>query len=204
MTIAVPGIRCGNFASVIRMIQKCGGSATIIDNPGELAGFDKIILAGVGSFDTGMRSLHDGGWIEPLTDVVLGENKPILGICLGMQLMCASSDEGKLPGLGWFDATVRRFAVGNDVGLKVPHMGWNTVDLIRSTPLLPVNEAEQRFYFVHSYHAVSQRPEDVAATTRYGHDLVAALYRRNLFGVQFHPEKSHRFGKALLTRFIEL
>jgi glutamine amidotransferase len=117
MTIAVPGIRCGNFASVVRMIQKCGGTAEIIDDPGHLARFDKVILAGVGSFDTGMLSLREGHWIEPLNDAALRDRKPILGICLGMQLMCALSEEGRLPGLGWFDATVRRFAVGESADL---------------------------------------------------------------------------------------
>lgn len=204
MTIAIPGIPCGNFASVVRMIERGGGKARILERPSQLADSGKVILAGVGAFDYGMRNLQDG-WIDALNELVQVRKAPALGICLGMQLMCASSEEGGLPGLGWIDAVVRRFVPPEtEPGLKIPHMGWNTVSVAHDNPLLPRDGGEQRFYFVHSYHPVCSRPEEVLATAHYGYDFVAAVHRDNVFGVQFHPEKSHRFGMALLRNFVEL
>jgi glutamine amidotransferase len=121
-----------------------------------------------------------------------------------MQLMCKSSEEGVLPGLGWIDAEVRRFSFPEGAEQKIPHMGWNTVRVAKPNPLIAEGDDEQRFYFVHSYHAVCADPGDVLATTRHGGEVTAAFSRGNIYGAQFHPEKSHRFGMALMQRFVEL
>jgi glutamine amidotransferase len=203
MKIAVPAIPCGNFASVIRMVQKSGGQAELVTSPSNLANYQKVIIAGVGSFDHGMQSLRDAGWIEALDDV-RQRHVPVLGICLGMQMMCRSSDEGKLPGLGWIAADVRHFQFPRNSVLKVPHMGWNTVSAAKPNPLINPDGDEQRFYFVHSYFVVCDDASDVLATANHGEEFVAAFQRGNIFGVQFHPEKSHRFGMALLENFLKL
>lgn len=195
---------CGNVASINRMIEKVGGFGKLIASSSELRKSEKIILPGVGAFDQGMQNIRDGGWIDALNDAVLRRRVPLLGICLGMQLMCKSSEEGKLPGLGWIDAEVKRFRLPAESAVKVPHMGWNAVAVVKPNPLISGDEGEQRFYFVHSYHAVCKQPEDVLAIAQHGYDFPAAFGHGNIFGVQFHPEKSHRFGMALLKKFVEL
>lgn len=194
----------GNLSSVLNMINKVGGEAAIISDPSMLAQAQKLILPGVGAFDHGMSSLHKRGLIDALNEAVLGRHVPILGICLGMQLMCKSSEEGKLPGLGWINSEVKRFRLPIDSNLKIPHMGWNTIDIVKPNPLIKAEDGEQRFYFVHTYHAVCKNQEDVLATTHHGDEITAAFSRDNIYGVQFHPEKSHRFGMALINRFVEL
>lgn len=203
MRVAIPAIQCGNFASVVNIISKAGGTAELIHDPGQLGRFDRVILAGVGAFDFGMSCLEDGGWIEPLGAVARAGRTPILGICLGMQLLCRRSEEGVRPGLGWIEADVRRIAVAPGSGLKVPHMGWNTIQVMRDNPLMPASGEQQRYYFVHSFHAVCDEPGDVIAVTAHGGPLTASIGRGSVLGVQFHPEKSHRFGLALMRRFLE-
>jgi imidazole glycerol-phosphate synthase subunit HisH len=204
MNIGIPGIPCGNLASVVRMIERCGGNAGIAAAPADLARFDGVILAGVGAFDYGMTCLRDAGWVEALNEAVIARRKPVLGICLGMQLMCSSSEEGSSPGLRWMDAEVRRFRPPAGSNLKVPHMGWNTIDVTHRNFLLD-SATEQRFYFVHSYYVACNTREQVLATAHHGTDFDAAFHNgSNIFGVQFHPEKSHRFGMALLQRFLGL
>ncbi len=202
--ILIPHLPLGNLASVRNMIAKCGGGSALAENPSDLSEADKIILAGVGSFDHGMASLREHGWLDALSASVLERRVPVLGICLGMQLLCLSSEEGKLPGLGWIDAQVKRFSLPENSDLKIPHMGWNTVDVVKPNPLIDADTDEQRFYFVHSYHTVCADPEDVLATAHHGYDFCAAFQRENIFGVQFHPEKSHRFGMAMMKRFVEM
>jgi len=194
----------GNLSSVLNMIIKAGGQATIVSDPDILTEADKFILPGVGAFDHGMSNLHKSGWINALNEAVLVRRVPILGICLGMQLMCKSSEEGNLPGLGWINAEVTRFKFPVNSNLKIPHMGWNTVDICKTNPLISDKEGEQRFYFVHSYHAVCNNPLDVLATSYHGYEITSAFSNENIYGVQFHPEKSHRFGMALLKKFIDL
>jgi glutamine amidotransferase len=201
--IVIPKLPLGNFASILKVIDKCGGYAELITSPILLRKADKIILAGVGAFDYGMTSINSM-WREELENAVLVRRIPILGICLGMQLMCKSSEEGHLPGLGWIDAKVRRFSWSSNLNLKLPHMGWNTVKIVKSNPLLEIGNDEQRFYFVHSYHVVCNNPRDVLATAHYGYDFTAAINHENIFGVQFHPEKSHRFGIRLISNFLRL
>jgi len=194
----------GNLSSVLNMITKVGGQATIISDPNILTQAKKLILPGVGAFDHGMSGLHNSRWIDALNEAVLARRVPILGICLGMQLMCQSSEEGTLPGLGWINADVKRFKLPIDSGLKIPHMGWNTVNVVKPNPLIKAEDGEQRFYFVHSYHTVCNNQQDVLATTHHGYEITAAFSRDNIYGVQFHPEKSHRFGMALMKKFVEL
>ena len=202
--VLIPDLHISNTASVVNMLYKCEARAEVITQPEMLTGNDKIILAGVGAFDAGMKSLNEGGWVDPLTKLVTTGQAHILGICLGMQLMCNTSEEGQLPGLGWFDAEVKKLSFPTESKLKIPHMGWNTVSEVKSRGLIDTDSGEQRFYFVHSYHVVCHHPENVIATTHYGRNITAAINKGNLYGVQFHPEKSHRFGMALLRNFIEL
>lgn len=202
VTVAIPDLGIGNMASVANMVRKCGGIAEIVPTPERLRDTRLVILAGVGSFDAGMKSMTGNGWSEPLEGLARSR-VPILGICLGMQMMCRSSEEGSLPGLGWIDAEVKRIRPPEGTGLKVPHMGWNTVQVAKPNPLLEAGAGEQRFYFVHSYHAVCRDPGDLLATARHGQEVTAAFSRGSLYGVQFHPEKSHRFGMALIKRFIQ-
>lgn len=201
--ILIPALPIGNFASVVRIVEKCGGQARVVDTPAALQHAEKIILAGVGAFDHGMASIN-AGWIDTLNDMVLNRRIPVLGICLGMQLLCHSSEEGQLPGLGWIDATVERFRLPPTTQLKIPHMGWNTITVAKPNPLLATEQGEQRFYFVHSYHAVCTNPEDTLATAHHGYVFTAAVSHENIFGVQFHPEKSHRFGMSLIKNFVNL
>jgi len=201
--VLIPNLSIGNFASVLRMIQKAGGEARLVDSPSDLRGADKIILAGIGAFDNGMTSLRDGGWTGALNEAALDRKVPVLGICLGMQLMLQSSEEGNMPGLGWVEGEVRRLRPPPDSGLKVPHMGWNTVTVTRENELFPA-EDDQRFYFVHSYYADCAQPDVVVATSQHGSPFTAALKKDNIYGVQFHPEKSHRFGMAILRNFLAI
>lgn len=202
--IVVVNSGIGNISSIARMLVKCGVDPVVATDRNDLAPATKLLLPGVGAFDHGMKTLNDGGWIEALNEAVLHRRVPILGICLGMQLMCKRSEEGLQRGLGWIDADVRRFAVPRGTDLKIPHMGWNTVTVAKNNPLIPQTEGEQRFYFVHAYHAVCENGTDVLAFAQYGDDFTAAFSRGNVFGVQFHPEKSHRFGLSLLKRFVQL
>jgi imidazole glycerol-phosphate synthase subunit HisH len=194
----------GNVRSIVNMIERVGGVAKLISNPRELSASTKLILPGVGAFDHGIACLREGGWIDALNEAVLERKVPVLGICLGMQLMCKSSDEGSASGLGWVNAHVRLIQSSMASNLKVPHMGWNAVTVVQQNPLIPMDGDQRRFYFVHSYHVVPNDEADILARTHYGFDFVAAFRRGNVYGVQFHPEKSHRFGKELLGNFVRL
>ena len=194
----------GNFGSVIRMIEKVGGSAKRISTPEEILLAEKLILPGVGHFDRGMSQIVERGLLEPLRERVIEQRIPLMGICLGMQLLCFGSEEGILPGLGFVDADVRKFQTLPGQNLKIPHMGWNSIRVSRSNPLINVTNEEQRFYFVHSYHVVPNAPDMVIATSTHGVAFCAAFQNKNIFGVQFHPEKSHRFGMALIKSFVNL
>lgn len=201
--ISVLDYGAGNAGSVVRMLERAGGNAMRIASPDEVLAAKKLVIPGVGAFDHGMSQLAARELLPALNTVALETRIPILGICLGMQLMCSTSEEGELPGLGWIDAEVRRFPVSETHELRVPHMGWNTLRVIRKNPLLSSDGEEKRFYFVHSYKVSCNDPADPIALTNYGEDFVSAFQRENLFGVQFHPEKSHRFGMELMRRFVE-
>ncbi|MCW3482248.1 imidazole glycerol phosphate synthase subunit HisH [Neisseriaceae bacterium JH1-16] len=202
--ILIPDFGIGNIASIIRMSEKAGHTCRIARSPEEISSADKLVLAGVGAFDHGMQSILDGGWYDALQEQVVVRGKPTLGICLGMQLMCLRSEEGTLPGLGWIDADVVRFPSPEQTGLRVPHMGWNTVSIQRASALIPPTNEELRFYFVHSYRVRCHQDENILTSTHYGCNFVSSFNKDNIFGVQFHPEKSHRFGMQLLNRFMEI
>jgi glutamine amidotransferase len=201
--ISVIDYGAGNVGSVIRMIEKVGGKAQRVSTAAELDSASIAILPGVGAFDYGMEQLAEKGLIEALHDAAMVRRIPILGICLGMQLMCKRSDEGVMRGLGWIDADVKKFEFDKASRLPIPHMGWNTIKLMRENRLLDNALARTRYYFVHSYRVSCSNPEDVIATTDYGDSFVSAFARDNLFGAQFHPEKSHRFGMAMIKNFLE-
>lgn len=202
MHLSVVDAGLGNIKSIKRMVEHIGGSADIISDPAALAGAEAIVLPGVGAFDYGMSLLHDGGWIAPLNEAALGRHVPVLGICLGMQLMCRGSEEGVRPGLGWIAADVKRIDTGGDPRLKVPHIGWTATIAEKSGDILPADEAELRYYYVHSYRAVCDDPAEVLCSADYGARFTSGFVRDNLRGVQFHPEKSHRFGMELLRRWL--
>ena len=201
--ISILDYGAGNTNSVIRMIERAGGRANRISTIDEILAAKKLIIPGVGAFDHGMTQLSSKGLIDPLNVVAFEKPIPILGICLGMQLMCRGSEEGTEPGLGWIAADVVRFNTTKVNGLRIPHMGWNTLKIVQENPLLPLEDTEKRFYFVHSYRVCCDNLDDPIAITHYGEDFVAAFQRSNLMGVQFHPEKSHRFGMDLIRRFVE-
>lgn len=207
--IAVINAGLGNIGSLLNMLDHLGVPARTASTPEELTDADRFILPGVGAFDHGMARLRDSGLIPSLERRVLSERTPLLGICLGMQLLGRSSEEGSSPGLGWVPAQTIRFNFGdNPARLRIPHMGWNEIRPCAHDKLcdLPPDELGRppRFYFVHSYHVVCDEPADIAATSEHGIPFTAALCHGNIHGVQFHPEKSHRWGKMLLSRFAGL
>jgi glutamine amidotransferase len=194
----------GNLNSVANIIQHIGGKCRISDNPQDFSDADKLILPGVGSFDKGMESLKESGIVEVLNFAVLQRKVPILGICLGMQLMTLRSEEGKLDGLGWINAEVKKFLFEKNSHFKIPHMGWNSLKIERDNPLIPITDEMLRFYFVHSYYVKPNSPELTISTANYGSEFCAVFQKDNIFGAQFHPEKSHRFGMNLMKNFVYL
>jgi glutamine amidotransferase len=193
----------GNPGSVLNMLKKVGATAKLSSDPGEIRDSDRLILPGVGAFDEGLHALRERNLEDVLNEQVLEIGKPILGICLGMQMLTRGSEEGRERGLGWIDAETRRFRFdGRSAGLRVPHMGWNWVKPRAIDSLFGGFSNPPRFYFVHSYHVVCEHPDDVLATCEYGGEFVCAVRSGNVFGTQFHPEKSHRFGMRLLENFL--
>ena len=196
----------GNVGSVLNMLRKIGAKACVSGVAADIEAANKLILPGVGHFGYGMSKLAETGLIPVLREQVLSRFKPILGICLGMQMMTLGSEESDLPGLGWIDATTSRFP--ETPGLRVPHMGWNTVRPGVSGVTGRLFDSDttdtERFYFVHSYYVRTTNPVHTVANCLYGVDFAAAFEVGNIFGVQFHPEKSHLFGMGLLRRFIAL
>ena len=198
--IAIIDYKCGNIASVKNIIKKAGSESIITSNSHEINNCDKIILPGVGTFDYGMKKLQE----LKLIDVIQNHsknNKPILGICLGMQLMAECSEEGVEKGLSLFDAEVLKF--NNKKGFPIPHMGWNTVDVKKQNPLIRINQFN-KFYFVHSYYFKCNNNSDILSTTLYSKEFVSSVSKKNIYGVQFHPEKSHKHGLSVIKNFIKL
>jgi glutamine amidotransferase len=192
----------GNLGSIRSMFRRIGVPATITGDADQIALASKVLLPGVGSFDAAMAQIEGRGLREVLDDKATRERVPTLGICLGMQLITRGSQEGSLPGLGWVAAQACRFPP--DPALKVPHMGWNLVRPTRPSSLTAGLAADARFYFVHSYYVRTDRPEETVLEAEYGVPFAAALEAGNVFGAQFHPEKSHRFGMQLLANFAAL
>ncbi|HET9425899.1 MAG TPA: imidazole glycerol phosphate synthase subunit HisH [Gemmatimonadaceae bacterium] len=194
----------GNLDSIRNMLQRVGARARIVADPDDVRRADKLILPGVGAFAHGMESLRASGMVQALKERAVDHGVPTLGICLGLQLMTRSSEEGNVSGLGWIAARTVAFERARlDAALRVPHMGWADVALPRTSRLFEGMPPESRFYFVHSFHVVADAECEVIATAGHGYRFAAALERDNLTGVQFHPEKSHRFGLQLLRNFAE-
>jgi imidazole glycerol-phosphate synthase subunit HisH len=193
----------GNVQALQNVYKRLNIEVGTARGPDELADADKLILPGVGAFDHAMQLLEGSGMRGALDELVLGRHTAVLGICVGMQILARSSDEGEVAGLGWIDGHVQDFrALRRD--LLVPHMGWNDVTPLAPTGLFAHLGAGARFYFLHSFYVQCARQEDVAAVSRYGIDFSCAVRGGNVYGVQFHPEKSHHFGMQLLKNFAEL
>lgn len=198
--IAIIDYDIGNIAAVASMLRRLGLRSTITAKHEEVEAAERIILPGNGSFDACVKNLRSTGLIPLIEEKVLRQGTPLLGICVGAQMLGSASEEGSEPGLGWLDMQVRRFP--RTAGLKVPHMGWNQVWTASENNRLTRNlDADARFYFVHSYYLAPAHEEDVLLKANYGIDFAAGVSRGNIAGVQFHPEKSHRFGKQLLSAF---
>lgn len=194
----------GNIGSVLNMIKYVGGTAAVVrDAQGVLSG-RKILLPGVGSFDNAMTRLENLGLIEPLKESA-AQGALLLGICLGMQLLANRSEEGNLEGLGLIPGQVRRFQfLGADTSLKIPHMGWNRASPAKDHPLIDGLDDDARFYFVHSYHFECDDSDSILLRSSYGGVFTSGIQRGNVMGVQFHPEKSHRYGMKLIKNFVEI
>lgn len=203
--VVIVDYKMGNLGSIQSMLRKIGMPSLVSGSIDDIQRANKLILPGVGAFDSGMKNLSELGLLPVLKKKVLEKGTPILGICLGMQLFMEKSEEGVLPGLGWIEGKVVRFRFDRQqTDLKIPHMGWNTVTVQKEGPLFTGMEDGSRFYFVHSYHVICSRQEDVLATTKHGYDFPCSISRSNITGTQFHPEKSHRFGIRFLENFARL
>ena len=201
--IAIIDYGLGNVGSIRNMLKVIGEKSVITCDKETIKSADKIILPGVGSFDTGMKNLHERGLCEFLKEEA-DAGKTMLGICLGMQLLGRNSEEGTMDGLGLIPLTNIRFRFPQDTGLKIPHMGWDVVKFAHDSPLTyGIDGTKQRYYFVHTYHALCDSEENVLMTCDYGYEFAAAVSRANVYGVQFHPEKSHDFGMRLLENFVK-
>lgn len=195
----------GNLGSIRNMLKRVGAQSQITSERSDIEKASKIILPGVGAFSTGMEKLKELNLIQLLSEKACEEKIPVLGICLGMQIMCKSSEEGAGPGLGWVNAEVKKFQFPIEDSLhKVPHIGWNYVNPKKDHPLVRGFDSKTRFYFVHSFYVKCAEQEDVLSNTKYGIEFDSMFAVENIVGAQFHPEKSHRFGMDLLKRFSEI
>ena len=200
--IAVISYGMGNTGSIVNMLHRIGEEAVVTDEKSVLEQADKIILPGVGAFDHGMENLYEKDLVTTIKRVTLDKGVPFLGICLGMQLLGRKSEEGQTEGLGLIPFESVRFRFETDNSLKVPHMGWDIVEFEQDDRVLTELKGVQRYYFVHSYHAVCENQENVLMTCEYGYKFAAAVKKDNIYGFQFHPEKSHKFGMKLLENFV--
>ncbi|MDR0261918.1 MAG: imidazole glycerol phosphate synthase subunit HisH [Sphingobacterium sp.] len=195
----------GNINAFVNVYKRLDVPVKIAKTHKELVGAEKLILPGVGHFDHAMTQLNESGMRDTLDELVLEHDIPVIGICVGMQMMAKNSDEGKMDGLGWIDAEVRVFDKKNiDYVTQLPHMGWNDVKPIKDIALFNGLEDDAIFYFLHSYYFKCNRSEDILAITNYGGEFASAAHFRNRYGIQFHPEKSHHYGEVLLGNFAKL
>lgn len=201
-TISVVNYGVSNIGSMLNMLRKIGAPARAISTPEEVEVAEKLILPGVGAFDQGMKALQSLNLVEALKRRLSRDEIPFLGVCLGMQLLAKGSEEGSLSGLGVIDGSCRRLGAATG-SVRIPHVGWSETTVKRPDALFHGLD-QPRFYFVHSYHLACENPADEVATAFYGTSFTAAIHRANVWGVQFHPEKSHRFGMALLSNFRDL
>jgi glutamine amidotransferase len=195
----------GNIRAIANIYDKLNIPYTISASPEEIANAEKLILPGVGAFDETMRKLNDSGLRKVLDELVLVKKVPVIGICVGMQILAKTSDEGTLAGLGWIDGTVKKFDLQKLTTLpKIPHLGWNAVTVNKTSRLFENIDCENGFYFIHSYFFECHRQEDILSQTFYGEQFTSAVNRDNVYGLQFHPEKSHHNGVELLKNFANL
>ena len=201
--IAIINYGIGNLDSVERAFRHVDAAAKIVTRPEELDAATHLVLPGVGAFDEAMENLHASGFAEVLERKVHAEHVPLLGICLGFQMLTKRSEEGRAPGLGWIDAETKRFDFsGRDPAPKIPHLGWNDLDVRKDSPLLAGISHAACYYFAHSYCVSCDDPSAVLAATSYGYEFVSAVHRDNIFATQFHPEKSHNNGLQLIRNFV--
>jgi imidazole glycerol-phosphate synthase subunit HisH len=192
----------GNLSSVANMLRKAGAQAQVSRDPYEVLRAEKLLLPGVGHFDYGMKMLNDSGLRDALDQFALQLKRPVLGICLGAQMLGKGSEEGDTPGLGWIDMECHRLPAMP--GIRVPHMGWASIERVRSSPLLDAAAPDSRFYFVHSFHMQCAQAQDVIATSTHGIEFACAVQKDQIFGTQFHPEKSLRHGLGVMQAFVGL
>ena len=195
----------GNIKAFYNIFSKLSVNVKIAQKPDDLINSTKLILPGVGHFDYAMKRFSDSGMLKVVDDMVLNHNVPILGICVGMQMLAKTSEEGVMPGLGWINATVKKI----DTNLltqttRLPHMGWNDVSVKIKNPLLKNLDLNSRFYFLHSYYFESNLESDSIAFSNYGKEFTCVVNHKNIYGVQFHPEKSHHYGIQLLNNFANI
>jgi glutamine amidotransferase len=196
--------KAGNVRSIQNMLKKIGVKSLISGKPEDVQAAEKLILPGVGHFDYGMEQLEKSGLIPVLNRKVMEEKIPILGICLGVQLFTKSSEEGSRAGLGWLNARTVAFDKNRlPEHCKIPHMGWNQVSYNPKSPIFANMPEDARFYFVHSFHLVGENPDDIVVEAEYGYKFTAGFEHENIIGLQFHPEKSHKFGMQVLRNFVE-
>ena len=192
----------GNLGSIQNMLKRIGVESMISSEEKVIDSAQRLIIPGIGAFDNGMKRLNEFGLIPVLNKKAMQDKIPVLGICLGMQLMTESSEEGIAKGLSWLKGKTIKFKFdGENKKLKIPHMGWNTIEIKKTSPLFEDLPEEKRFYFVHSYHVITEAEPDSLSTTNYGYDFTSMFQYGNLYGVQFHPEKSHKYGMKLLKNF---
>jgi len=201
MTVSVISYGLGNLGSVVNMLKRVGAESRLVSTPEEVLASDRLLLPGIGAFDTGMRLLDEQG-LTPAIKEFAASGKPVFGICLGMQLLLDSSEEGEAAGLGLIPGRSLRF---DEVpGVRVPHMGWSFVEPTREDSLVAELPDESRFYFVHSYRVVPDNPAHTLGITQYGGPFASMIRSDNVMGAQYHPEKSHDFGKRILRNFAAL
>ena len=203
--IAIIDYGVGNIKAFANIYHNLHIPFKVAKSIDDLNDVTKIILPGVGSFDHAMQSLQESGMREKLDELVLEQKLPAIGICVGMQMLAKSSDEGSLAGLGWIDGVVKKFDRSTlDANTPLPHMGWNSIDMIKEDPLFKSLEKDPRFYFLHSYYFKCHNGDNILATSHYGDEFTCVVNNGNVYGIQCHPEKSHHNGISLLKNFGEL
>ena len=203
-TLAIIDYGMGNLNSVKKKLDRLKTTASITSNPKDIIKADKIILVGVGHFAKAMKNIKELNLLDTLNEVVIIKKKPVLGICLGMQLMAKDSEEGNAEGFGWLDANVRKMQVEDTLRFKIPHTGWNKITQSKKSRLMKGIPESSEFYFVHSYHLMPNETSNILNETEYCFKFTSAIEKDNIFGVQYHPEKSHDVGEVLLKNFISL